>query len=242
MKRSQICLIFIFVVGTAAFITPVLNLDWLDELINWGTVSAILVLLAIAVFFFKFEEAEVGSKEIALIGMLGTVSAVLRVPFATIPSVQPCTYLIICTGYVFGAFPGFMVGSISALVSNFFLGQGPWTIYQMFAWGLAGVAAAYFRKLNLNINWLIALGFFWGYIFGVIMNLWFWTSFVYPLTLRTFLVAQLNSIWFDSFHAAGNVIFLALLGKKTVMILERYRKKFQWTILSPEHKEKVSQV
>jgi len=148
-----------------------------------------------------------------LIGMLGTVSAVLRVPFAAIPSVQPCTYLIICTGYVFGPLPGFMVGAITALVSNFFLGQGPWTIYQMFAWGLAGVVAAYLRRLHLKMRWLIVFGVIWGYVFGAIMNVWF--------------------VWFDSFHAIGNAIFLGLLGRKTIIILERFRKKFQWTAFNP---------
>jgi len=233
MKRSHICLAMIFATGVAAFVAPVLDLAWLSPLLNWGIASAILVVLAIAAFFFEFEEAAVSSKEIALIGMLGTVSAVLRVPFAAIPSVQPCTYLIICTGYVFGPLPGFMVGAITALVSNFFLGQGPWTIYQMFAWGLAGVVAAYLRRLHLKMRWLIVFGVIWGYVFGAIMNVWFWASFIYPLTLKTFLIYQLNSVWFDSFHAIGNAIFLGLLGRKTIIILERFRKKFQWTAFNP---------
>jgi len=124
-----------------------------------------------------------------------------------------------------------MVGAITALVSNFFLGQGPWTLYQIFAWGLAGVTAAYLRRLTISTKWLIVFGILWGYVFGVIMNIWFWTSFVYPLTPKTFVVAQLSSIWFDTFHAAGNAIFLGLFGKKTIIILERFRKKFQWRTL-----------
>ena len=246
MRRSHICFALTFAVGVAAFVAPVLDLTWLNPLLNWGLISAILVVLAIAAFFFEFEEAAVSSKEIALIGMLGTISAVLRVPFAAIPSVQPCTYLIICTGYVFGSLPGFMVGAITALVSNFFLGQGPWTIYQMFAWGLAGVTAAYLRRFNLNIKWLIVFGVIWGYVFGAIMNVWFWASFIYPLTLRTFLVYQLNSVWFDTFHAVGNAIFLGLFGKKTIIILERFRKKFQWTTfklgLSPSSDERTLRI
>ncbi len=226
MKRSYVCLAMIFTIGVAAFVAPVLDLAWLSPLLNWGIASAILVVLAIAAFFFEFEEAAVSSKEIALIGMLGTVSAVLRVPFAAIPSVQPCTYLIICTGYVFGPLPGFMVGAITALVSNFFLGQGPWTIYQMFAWGLAGVAAAYLRRFRLKTGGLIVFGVIWGYVFGAIMNVWFWASFIYPLTLKTFLIYQLNSVWFDSFHAIGNAIFLGILGMKTIAILERFKARF----------------
>ncbi|MCK4222130.1 MAG: ECF transporter S component, partial [Dehalococcoidia bacterium] len=190
-----------------------------------------LVILAIIAFFFEFEAAAVGSKEIALVAMLGAVSAVLRVPFAAIPGVQPCTYLIICTGYVFGPVAGFMVGAITALVSNFFLGQGPWTPYQMLAWGLVGVTATYLRRFNMNTKWLVIFGIAWGYVFGWIMNIFFWASFVYPLTLRTFIVAQLSSVWFDSFHAVGNAIFLGVFGTRTISILERFKKRFNWELL-----------
>jgi energy-coupling factor transport system substrate-specific component len=66
----------------------------------------------------------------------------------------------------------------------------------------------------------------WGYIYGAIMNTWFWAAFVYPLTLKTFLVAQLNSVWFDTFHALGNAVFLGVFGTKTIVILERFKMRF----------------
>jgi len=207
---------------------PILSPSPLDILQNWGLMSVILVALAIGAFFFEFESKATGSKEIALVGILGTVSAVVRIPFAAIPSVQPCTYLIICSGYVFGLLPGFMVGAMTALVSNFFLGQGPWTIYQMFAWGMAGVSASYLRRFSPDRKRLIAFGILWGYLFGAIVNIWFWTAFIYPLTPRTFIISQFNSFYFDTAHAAANAVFLGLLGKKTIGILERFHKKFQW--------------
>jgi energy-coupling factor transport system substrate-specific component len=200
----------------------------LNALMNWGLIATILVILVIIAFLFEFEAAAISSKEIALVAMLGTVSAVLRVPFAAIPSVQPCTYLIICSGYVFGPIAGFMVGAITALVSNFFLGQGPWTPYQMFAWGLVGVTAAYLRRFDLNTKWLVVFGIISGYVFGWIMNVWTWAAFIYPLTFKTFIVTQLNSVWFDTFHAVGNAIFLGLFGEKTIAILGRFKKRFNW--------------
>jgi len=69
MKRSHICLAMIFATGVAAFVAPVLDLAWLSPLLNWGIASAILVVLAIAAFFFEFEEAAVSSKEIAYRGL-----------------------------------------------------------------------------------------------------------------------------------------------------------------------------
>lgn len=231
MKRSHIVLALILGIGAASFAIPMFPSCPLDALMNWGLVATTLVILAIIAFFFEFEAAAVSSKEIALVAMLGAVSAVLRVPFAAIPGVQPCTYLIICTGYVFGPVAGFMVGAITALVSNFFLGQGPWTPYQMLAWGLVGVTATYLRRFNMNTKWLVVFGIAWGYVFGWIMNIFFWASFVYPLTLRTFIVAQLNSVWFDSFHAVGNAIFLRVFGTRTISILERFKKRFNWELL-----------
>ncbi len=228
MKARYVFLSIITGLGTAAFIAPVVSPSPLDILQNWGLTASVLIVLAIAAFFFEFESRTTSSKEIALIGILGTVSAVVRIPFAALPSVQPCTYLIICAGYVFGPLAGFMVGVITALVSNFFLGQGPWTIYQMFAWGMVGVSASYLRRFNPSRKGLVAFGVLWGYLFGLIMNIWFWAAFVYPLTPRTFIISQLNTVWFDTAHAAANAIFLGLLGQKTIVIFERFRKKFQW--------------
>ena len=77
--------------------------------------------------------------------------------------------------------------------------------------------------IGARANGVGSIGVLWGYIFGAIMNIWFWASFIYPLTLTTFLVTMLNSLWFDTLHAAGNALFLGLFGKRTVMILKRYR-------------------
>lgn len=226
MKRSHICFILILTIGVIAFVAPVIDIDWLNRLLNWGLIASMVVLLIIIAFFFEFEAATVSAKEIALVGILGTISAVARVPFAAIPNVQPCTYLIICAGYVFGPLPGFMVGAVTALVSNFFLGHGPWTIYQMFAWGLVGVSAGYLSRFRLGTLWLVVFGIAWGFIYGAIMNIWYWASSVYPLTLRTFAVTQLNSVWFDAFHAVGNAVFLGALGPKTIAILQRFKMRF----------------
>ena len=228
MKKSHIVLIAIGVVAAGAFIIAAL---WPDaDLLNWGVLAAVIAVLICLALFFEFEATATTSKEIALVAMLGTISAVLRVPFAAIPNVQPCTYIIICTGYVFGPIAGFTVGAMTALVSNFFLGHGPWTLYQMIAWGLAGLSAGYLSKLKLNTAVLIVIGVVWGYLYGFITNIWFWTAFIYPLTLKTFLVTQLNTVWFDTLHAAGNAVFLGVLGAKTIAILRRFKERFSIAI------------
>lgn len=238
MRRRLAILAIILGVCIAAILAHALPSSPLSGLTSWALVATVIVSLILLAFFFEFESAALSSREIALVAMLGALSAALRVPFAALPSIQPSTYLIICTGYVFGPIAGFMVGATTALVSNFFLGQGPWTPYQMFAWGLAGISAACLRRLNPHPIWLIPFGVLWGYLFGWITNTWFWAGFVYPLTFKTFVVAQLNSVWFDTFHAIGNGIFLGAFGTKTITILERFRARFNWVLVQPADSSK----
>ena len=232
MKKSRVLLVMILALAAIGIISPMYPDSSLAVLANWGLVATIIVALAIIAFLFEFEAMAASSKGIALIAMLTTISTTLRIPFAAIPSVQPCTYLIICTGLIFGPMAGFMVGALTALASNFFLGHGPWTLYQMFAWGLAGVTSGYFGRFRLHKLWLVAFGAVWGYLFGWITNTWFWASFIYPLTWETFVTYQISSFWFDTFHAIGNVLFLWMFGMKTVSVLERFRERFRWVYVS----------
>ncbi len=187
-------------------------------------VAAGIVLL----FAARFETSGMHARVLAIVALLGTLSALFRVPFAAAPSLQPSTYLVICSGYVFGPVAGFAVGALTAIVSNFFLGHGPWTLFQMLAWGLAGASAVALRRLTLRRRWLVLMGIAWGMVFGIIMNLWTWIGFVYPLTARTFMVTWMASLPFDVMHAAGNALFLGLLGIRTIRILERYHGRFEW--------------
>jgi energy-coupling factor transport system substrate-specific component len=126
-----------------------------------------------------------------------------------------------------------MVGSTAALVSNFFLGQGPWTPWQMFAWGMAGFSAGIFRSLIPHAGWrsMAVFQFAWGYIFGWIMNLWSWTAFIYPLTWQSFMVTYAASFWFDTLHATGNLIFYMLFGAGVMKALERVKRKLGFSYL-----------
>jgi len=192
----------------------------------WGLLTIFLMIMTLGVMFYQFEKGKITSKEISLIAILSGVSAISRIPFAAIPSVQPCTYIIICTGYVFGPIAGFMVGATTALVSNLFLGHGPWTFFQMFAWGMVGASASFLHKLNVKNFGLIIFGVIWGYLFGWIMNLWYWILYIYPHTIYTLGFTMFNSLWLETLHAIGNAIFLLILGEKTIKIFMRYKNRF----------------
>ena len=91
---------------------------------NSGSLALWIVILFIIGMFVVFERKDTSIKEISLIGTLAGIAGVLRVPFAGIPNVQPTTALVIITGWVFGPVFGFIVGALSVIVSNSFLGHG----------------------------------------------------------------------------------------------------------------------
>jgi energy-coupling factor transport system substrate-specific component len=122
-----------------------------------------------------------------------------------------------------------MVGIMTPLISNLFLGHGPWTPLQMYSWGLIGGISGLF-KFNPEINrWKLgALGIFSGYFFGLIMNIWFWYTFLYPQNLTTFVVAEVQGLYFDTLHAIGNLAFLIILGNRTLKILYDLKERFDY--------------
>ncbi|MDD1769683.1 MAG: ECF transporter S component [Methanomassiliicoccales archaeon] len=189
--------------------------------------SFILVVLIIAVIFAKFEESALTSREVALIGILATITAASRIPFAALPNIQPCTFLIIAIGLVFGSLAGAMVGALTAAVSNIFLGQGPWTAWQMVAWGMVGIVAGYIGKKypGYGVKDLIILGILLGVAFQLLMDFSSWITF-YGAKPELFLPTYLWGIPFMALHVVGNVIFAAVLGAPVLALFKRFHKRF----------------
>lgn len=192
---------------------------------NWGLLSLLLLSFSLLLFFIRINKTHLAARDIALIATLASVAALGRIPFAAIPSVQPTTFLVMAAGLVFGPRAGFLVGCLGAFVSNCVLGQGPWTPWQMLAWGLVGLTAGWLGRVRPRTGryGLAFFGLLWGYLFGWIMDLSYWLLFVYPLTWAGFLTACAASIWFDTLHAASNVVLALLWGPEIVQILKDYR-------------------
>ncbi|WP_051688127.1 ECF transporter S component [Desulfofalx alkaliphila] len=194
---------------------------------NWSLLTLGLAVLALLSCFLGFENSKPTAKEVALLATLAALAALGRVVFAGIPSVQPTTFLIIVTGLVFGPGPGFMVGALAALSSNFFLGMGPYTPWQMLAWGLAGFSAGIWGRWQKKPSKLplIIFAVAWGFLYGLIMNIWHWVTFIYPLNWQTFVAVYGAAFWFDTLHAIGNGIFMWFMGKEFIKVMQRYQKR-----------------
>src|SRR5688572_28301626 len=147
-----------------------------------GGLAVLLAAFAVlAAGFAWLEGGTISARDLTLVATLGGLAAAGRVLFAPIPGVQPVTVLVAASGVALGPRRGFAVGALAALASNFFLGQGPHTPWQMLAWGgcglAAGLAGRWLRHRLAFVSFCFALGF----AFGFLMNLWHWYGF-YPHT------------------------------------------------------------
>ena len=98
----------------------------------------VVAVAAIAVFFLSFERSKPALRQIMPTVVLAALAAAGRIIFAPIPDFKPVSAIRIIAGATFGRQSGFMVGALAALVSNFFFGQGAWTPWQIYTWGLIG--------------------------------------------------------------------------------------------------------
>ena len=109
---------------------------------NWWQGGQGLVLLALVLinlpFYFAFERTHPSAGELILVADLSAFCIAVRSIFSFVPYFNPVMAVICLSGIALGSLKGFLTGSLTALLSNFIFGQGPWTLYQMTSWGLLG--------------------------------------------------------------------------------------------------------
>ncbi|HLO11889.1 MAG TPA: ECF transporter S component [Pseudoneobacillus sp.] len=222
-RRVTLPILFILIVGLLW-----LSLQWEN---NYLLLSFGLLLISLLLIVIRFEKRKIAAREMVLLAVLASIAAVGRIPFASIPSVQPTTFVIMMSGMVFGAESGFMIGIVAALASNMILGQGPWTPWQMVGWGMVGISAGFLGKIPFGnrTSVKIIFGIIWGFLFGWIMNLWSLLAFSQSgtlLDLKTILTFMAGSLMFDFMHSISNVFFILLFGDVWLKILTRFKKKY----------------
>ena len=196
-----------------------------------GALSLLLVAAALLVAGAAWLDPGLGaSKTLALVATLAAAAAGGRVLFAAIPGVQPVTVIAVAAGAALGARAGFGVGALAALVSNFFLGQGPWTPWQMLAWGGCGAAGALLAPLLRRRIPLAVACFLLGYAYGFVLDVWNWYGF-YPHTWASFVARQATGFPFNTAHAIGNAALALAAGPELRRMLERYGKRLRTVVV-----------
>lgn len=163
-------------------------------------------------------------KDLALVATVAGVAAAARVLFAPVPGVQPLTVIAVVAGAALGPRRGFAVGAVAALASNFFLGQGVWTPWQMLAWGACGLAGALAARFIRGRLALAALCFVLGLTFSAFLDVWEWYAF-YPHTAAALALQMSRGLPFDLAHAIGNVVIAVAIGSELRRVLERYARR-----------------
>lgn len=193
---------------------------------SWTVAAFTILFLALALGFAWYERTAPSTRVLALVATLAALAAIGRVAFAPLPNVKPTTDIVLLSGYVLGGAPGFVVGAVAALVSNLFFGQGPWTPFQMGAWGLCGILGATLAVLSRRRlgRWPLAVACgAAGLAFGAIMDFQTWVSLSGSHTLAQYGAISGVSLSYNIAHAVGNVVFCLAFGPAFVRSLERFR-------------------
>lgn len=194
---------------------------------KYAFVSLALSVVACIPFFVSFEKGKNDARRIVIIAVMTALSVAGRFVFAPIPFFKPVTAIVIITAIYLGAEAGFITGAFSAVVSNFYFGQGPWTPFQMFAWGLIGFLAGLLAKRLLESKvLLIIFGVLSGVAFSFIMDVWttLWADGMF--NIARFIASITTAAPFTVVYMVSNVIFLLLLTKPIGRKLQRLKTKY----------------
>lgn len=193
----------------------------------YAFVALAVVIIAFIPFFMNFERNNHSIHKLVIISVMIALSVAGRFIFAPIPAFKPVTAIVVITAMYFGSEAGFLTGALSAVISNFYFGQGPWTPFQMFTWGLIGLLAGLLaNKLKTNRLILSIYGVFAGILFSMLMDvwtvLWYQNGFNLPMYLSAIAAASIHTL----IYAVSNVVFLMCLSKPVGQKLERVIRKY----------------
>ena len=200
---------------------------------TWQAAAFTILAVGLAAGFAWYERTKPDARLVALVGTLGAFAALGRIAFAPIPNVKPTTDIVLIAGFTLGGAPGFVVGAVAALTSNFFFGQGPWTPWQMAAWGMTGVIGAGLAGLTGQriSRWPLAVvcGVV-GFAFTAVQDVGDWVT--YSDHSRAQLgVYVAKGVGFDAVHALGCVAFALAFGPALIRSIQRFARRLQVTWL-----------
>ena len=225
-KRTKIAtLLILFLIPITIFI----GIYYLGDK-KYYFISLLIILETMIPFAFAFENRKPKARELVIISALCAIGVAGRTAFFMLPQFKPVAAIVIISGVAFGGETGFLVGAITAFVSNFFFGQGPWTPWQMFSFGIIGfLAGIMFQKgiLRKTKTDMCVFGFLVTFvIYGGIMNpasVIMWQS---NININMVLSSYVMGMPFDFIHAVSTVFFLFFAAEPMLEKLERIKIKY----------------
>ena len=211
------------------FITAVLMFPQIFGKRGYYLAAFIFAVLAIGTVLLSFENRRYAPLKLAVMAVMCALGIGGRMVFAGVPFVKPVAAIIILTGACMGPQRGFASGALIMLVSNFMFGQGPWTVWQMLAFGIMGILAGgifYKRNLLKKPVYLAVFGFLcYLFITGPILDLS--GIFAYSIGGKTSMAATLAAgFGINLASATATAVFLLILAEPIMKKLNRLNKKY----------------
>lgn len=187
-------------------------------LISFGVAA-----LAFLLFLSGFEKKKTGARRLVIV----SVMTALCIAGRFIPLFKPITALTIITAMYLGGEAGFLVGALAAVLSNFYFGQGPWTAFQMLAWGMLGLISGYLQKpLKKSRAFLLLFGVLSGIAYSLIMDVWTVLWCDGGFNGKLYLASVAAAIPHTVVYSISNFVFLWFLARPFGEKLERVRLKY----------------
>ena len=204
--------------------------------------SLLIILFSMIPFFVGFESRKPQARELVTIAVLCAIAVASRAAFIMLPSFKPIVGIIIISGMAFGARAGFLTGAISAFVSNFIFGQGPWTPWQMFAFGIAGFLAGLLHEKGiLKCEKKLQVTIFGGIVVILIVGPLLDTCTLFTMAsmvdTTSAAAVYLAGLPFNAVHAVAVMLTLFLLTKPMMEKLTRI--KIKYGMMEAEEKQEV---
>ena len=189
--------------------------------------STLVIVELIVPFLLAFESRKPQARELVVIAVLSALAVAARVVIP-LPHFKAIFAIIMLSGIAFGPEAGFLTGALTAFVSNFIFGQGPWTPWQMLGFGLVGfLGGLLFYNREVKTAPLIAYGFLSVLvIYGVLLDTASLLMYSQSVTWNALLAVYASGFPFNLIHAAGTAVFLLLLKKPVLSKLRRIKIKY----------------
>lgn len=213
--------------------TIILGMVYLDDR-KYYFISILIIVYSMIPFFIRFEMRKPQGREIVIVAVMVAIAVAGRAAFFMVPQFKPVVAIVIISGVCLGKETGFLIGAMTGFVSNFIFGQGPWTPWQMFCFGLIGFLAGMLFEKNLvakspkkrQIYLSIYGGFAAFFIYGGIIDLWTVLGMTPEPEIGTFILAYALALPFNLIHAFATVFFLYFITNPMINKLERVKLKY----------------
>lgn len=224
-RRTLVSLVFALVIAPAT-----LYLGWKFADRQYYITSTLIIIYTIIPFFISFEKRGPQARELVTIAVMCAIAVASRTAFIWLQHFKPMAAIVIITGISLGAEAGFLCGALSAFVSDFIFGQGPWTPWQVFAFGIAGFLAGLLYKKGVLSRKRIPLAVFGGLcimlVVGPVLDTCSLFTGMSEITAESAGAIYLSGLPVNAIHASATVLTLLLVSRPMFEKLDRVKLKY----------------